>query len=65
MLDTLPATLEFVQAVSTPDGIYEPATGTWTLPGLGTEADDSAAELRLQALVRSGLLAEPSEVVGW
>jgi uncharacterized repeat protein (TIGR01451 family) len=61
--DTLPATANFVEAVSTPGGVYEPATGIWTLPSLGTGDDDRAAELRLQALVSSDLLADPSDVV--
>ena len=63
LLDTLPDAVEFVQAVSTPGGIFDPATGIWTLPPLGTGAEDSAAELRLQAMVRSGLLTEPNDTV--
>jgi uncharacterized repeat protein (TIGR01451 family) len=63
LLDTLPDAVEFVQAVSTPGGIFDPATGIWTLPPLGTGAEDSAAELRLQALVRSGLLTDPNDTV--
>ncbi len=61
--DTLPDAVEFVQAVSTPGGTFDPATGLWTLPPLGTNADDSAAELQLQALVRDGLLADPNDTV--
>ena len=56
VLDTLPDAVEFVQAVSTPAGLFDPATGIWSLPPLGTGAEDGAAGLRLQALVRSGLL---------
>lgn len=63
LLDTLPDAVEFVQAVSIPGGIFDPATGIWTLPPLGTGAEDSAAELRLQALVRSGLLTDPNDTV--
>lgn len=63
VLDTLPAAVEFVQAVSTPGGLFDPANGLWTLPPLGTGADDSAAELWLQALVRSDLLADPNDTV--
>mgnify|MGYP001824349534 FL=1 len=63
VLDTLPDAVEFVQAVSTPEGIFDPANGIWTLPPLGTGADNSAAELRLQALVRSGLLTDPNDTV--
>jgi uncharacterized repeat protein (TIGR01451 family) len=62
VLDTLPVTVEFLQAVSMPSGLYEPATGIWTLPRLGTSEEDRAAELRLQALVRSNLLVEPNDV---
>jgi len=62
VLDTLPSTLEFVQAVSTLNGLYDPATGTWTLPSLGTTTDDNAAQLRLQALVKANLLAGPEDV---
>mgnify|MGYP001817845067 FL=1 len=63
VLDTLPDAVEFVQAVSTPAGLFEPATGIWSLPPLGTGAQDSAAGLRLQALVRSGLLTDPNDTV--
>ena len=61
--DTLPYAVEFVQAVSTPGGTFDPATGLWTLPPLGTDAGDSTAELQLQALVRDGLLADPNDTV--
>jgi uncharacterized repeat protein (TIGR01451 family) len=63
VLDPLPATVGFVQAVSRPSGLYEPSTGIWTLPSLGTSEDDRAAELRLQVLVSGDLLADPSDVV--
>ena len=63
VLDTLPDAVEFVQAVSTPAGLFDPATGIWSLPPLGTGAEDGAAGLRLQALVRSGLLADPNDTV--
>jgi uncharacterized repeat protein (TIGR01451 family) len=63
VLDTLPAAVQFVQAVSMPGGMFDPATGLWTLPTLGTGADDSAAELRLQVLVRSDLLADANDTV--
>jgi uncharacterized repeat protein (TIGR01451 family) len=63
LLERLPDEVEFVQAESTPGGIFDPATGIWTLPPLGTGAEDSAAELQLQALVRSGLLTGPNDTV--
>jgi uncharacterized repeat protein (TIGR01451 family) len=47
VLDTFPATVDFVQALSTPSGLYEPVTGIWALPSLGTGEDDRAAQLRL------------------
>jgi uncharacterized repeat protein (TIGR01451 family) len=63
VLDRLPDAVEFIQAASTPIGAFDPATGIWTLPRLGTGADDSAATLRLEALVRSNLLADPNGTV--
>ena len=62
VLDNLPVAVDFVQAVSTPGGLYEPATGIWTLPSLGTVEEERAAELRLEALVRNDLLADPNDV---
>ena len=62
VLDLLPLTVDFVQAMSTPSGLYEPATGIWTLPSLGTSEDERVAELQLQALVNSDLLADSSDV---
>jgi uncharacterized repeat protein (TIGR01451 family) len=64
VLDVLPEAVDFVQAVSTPGGLFDPATGIWSLPPLGTGAEDSAAELRLDVLVRAGLLADPNEALG-
>jgi hypothetical protein len=46
--------------VSTSDGTFDPASGIWTLPILGTSAEDKAAELRLQALVGPDLLSDPN-----
>jgi uncharacterized repeat protein (TIGR01451 family) len=63
ILDTLPDEVEFVQAESTPGGTFDPATGIWALPTLGTGAEDSAAALQIQALVRSGLLTDPNDTV--
>jgi uncharacterized repeat protein (TIGR01451 family) len=62
VLDVLPGTVDFVQAVSTPGGLFEPATGIWMPPSLGTGEDDRTAELQLQALVSNGLLADPDDV---
>ena len=62
VLDTLPVTVEFLQSVSTPSGLYDSVTGIWTLTRLGTSEVDRSAELRLQALVRSNLLVEPNDV---
>jgi uncharacterized repeat protein (TIGR01451 family) len=62
VLDTFPETLDFVESVSTPSGLYEPVTGIWTLPSLGIGEDDRTAELRIQALVSNGLLADPNDV---
>jgi uncharacterized repeat protein (TIGR01451 family) len=63
VFDALPAQVEFIEAESTPSGLYEPATGLWTLPSLGIGEDDRVASLQLQALVSSDLLADPSDVV--
>jgi uncharacterized repeat protein (TIGR01451 family) len=61
--DTLPDAVGFVQAETTPGGLFDPATGLWSLPPLGTGADDNAARLQLQVLVRAGLLADPNETL--
>jgi len=63
LLDMLPDAVEFEQAESTPGGAFDPATGIWALPPLGTGAEDSAAALQLQVLVRSGLLSDPNDTV--
>ena len=63
VLDTLPATVDLVTAMSTPDGTYDPASGIWTLPILGTSAENKAAELRLQVLVGPDLLSDPNVVL--
>jgi len=61
--DALPDAVEFVQADATPAGTFDPISGIWSLPRLGTDAGDSTAMLRLQALVRAGLLADPNHTV--
>ena len=61
--DTLPDSVEFIQAVATPEGLFDPASGIWSLPALGTGADDSAAQLELRVLVRAGLLADPNDTL--
>ena len=63
VLDTLPAEVQFVQAMPTPDGTYNSITGVWTLPTLGTGANDKTAGLQLQALVNQNLINNPDDVV--
>jgi uncharacterized repeat protein (TIGR01451 family) len=63
VLDTLPAEVQFVQAMPTPDGTYNSITGVWTLPTLGTGANDKTAGLQLQALVNQNLISNPDDVV--
>jgi uncharacterized repeat protein (TIGR01451 family) len=64
VLDTLPAEVQFVQAMPTPDGTYNSITGVWTLPTLGTGTNDKTAGLQLQALVNQNLINNPDDVVG-
>ena len=63
VLYTLPAEVDFVEASLIPGGSYDPASGIWTLPILGTDEEDNAARLVLQALVHPDLLMNPDEVV--
>ncbi|MGB5715625.1 MAG: JDVT-CTERM domain-containing protein [Gammaproteobacteria bacterium] len=63
VLYTLPAKVDFVEASLKPVGSYDPASGIWILPILGTGEDDNAAGLVLQALVHPNLLLNPDEVV--
>ena len=49
VLDTLPAEVQFVQATPTPGGTYNSTNGVWTLPTLGTDANDKTAGLQIQA----------------
>lgn len=63
VLDKLPTTLEFVDAIPTPEGIYDPASGIWTLPTLGTDKNSKTAGLRIHALVDADLIPDPTEYV--
>lgn len=63
VLDTLPAEVDFVDAMPTPGGVYNPVSGVWTLPALGTGEDDNAAGLKIQALVEANLIADPTKFV--
>jgi len=64
VLDTLPAGVQFVQAVPTTGGTYNSITGIWTLPTLGTGTNDKTAGLQIQALVNQNLINNPDDVVG-
>lgn len=64
LLDTLPAEVQFVQAMPTPGGTYNSITGIWTLPTLGTDTNNKAAGLQIQALVNQNLIINPDDVVG-
>jgi uncharacterized repeat protein (TIGR01451 family) len=61
--DALPAEVTFVQATPTPGGSYDPVSGIWTLPALGTLPADRIAGLEIQALVAQNLLPGPNDVV--
>ena len=63
VLDKLPITLEFADAIPTPGGIYDPVSGIWTLPTLGTDENSKTAGLRIQAIVQADLIADPTEYV--
>jgi uncharacterized repeat protein (TIGR01451 family) len=64
VLDTLPAEVQFVQATPTPGGTYNSINGVWTLPTLGTGANDKTAGLQIQVLVNQNLIITPDDVVG-
>lgn len=64
VFDALPTELQFVQATPTPGGIYNAITGVWTLPTLGTDANDKTAGLQIQALINQNLINNPDDVVG-
>jgi len=63
VLDTLPAEVQFVQATPTPGGTYNSINGIWTLPTLGTGANDKTAGLQIQVLVNQNLINNPDDVV--
>ena len=63
VLDKLPATLEFADAIPTPGGIYDLASGIWTLPSLGAGEIGKTAGLLIQAIVQADLIADPTEYV--
>ena len=63
VLDTLPAEVQFVQATPTPGGTYNSMTGVWTLPTLGTDANDKTAGLQIQVMVNQNLINNPDDVV--
>ena len=63
VLDVLPSEVDFVDSVSTPGGVYNPLSGIWTLPALGTAEGEKTAELKIQALVRANLIEDPAKFV--
>jgi uncharacterized repeat protein (TIGR01451 family) len=63
VLDALPVEVDFVDATPTPDGMYNPVTGAWTLPALGTGEQDNTAGLTIQALVGTNLSADTATFV--
>ena len=63
VLDSLPAEVQFVQATPTPGGSYNSINGVWTLPTLGTGANDKTAGLQIQVLVNQNLINNPDDVV--
>ena len=63
VLDALPAEVQFVLASPSLGGTYNSITGVWTLPTLGTGADDKTAGLHIQVLVNLNLINNPDDVV--
>jgi uncharacterized repeat protein (TIGR01451 family) len=63
VLDTLPAEVDFVEAMSTLGGIFEPSTGNWDVPALGTNEVNKTAELQLRVLVKTDILSGSMDVV--
>jgi len=63
VLDALPSEVDFVDSVSTPGGVYNPLSGIWTLPTLGTGEGEKTAELKIQALMRANLIEDPAKFV--
>ena len=62
VLDKLPAGTDFVDATPLPNGAFDPLTGIWTVPSLGTSENDRTASLTLQVLVHTNLLADSDTV---
>ena len=62
VLDKLPAGTDFVDAKPLPDGAFDPLTGIWTVPSLGTSEKDRTSSLILQVLVHTNLLADSDTV---
>ena len=62
VLDKLPAGTDFVDAKPLPDGAFDPLTGIWTVPSLGSSEKDRTASLILQVLVHTNLLANSDTV---
>jgi uncharacterized repeat protein (TIGR01451 family) len=63
VLDDLPAEVDFVEAISTLNGVYEPSSGIWEVPILGTSELNKTAELQLRVLVKADILSSPNDVV--
>ena len=63
VLNMLPDMVDLVEAIPAAGGAYDPVSGIWSLPALGTMDDNRSAGLKILALVRTGLLADPSAFV--
>jgi uncharacterized repeat protein (TIGR01451 family) len=63
ILETLPASVEFVAATPTQGGSYDPVSGIWTLPNLGISENDNTAGLHIEALVKANLIPDPTGYV--
>ena len=63
VLDVLPAEVGFVDAIPTPGGVYNPLSGVWSLPTLGTGVGDKTAELIIRAQVGANLITDPTRFV--
>lgn len=61
--DILPAEVDFVDAISTLNGFYEPSTGIWEIPILGTTDANKTAALQLRVLVKAGILSDPMDFI--
>ena len=63
VLDSLPTEVDFVEAMSTLGGIFEPSTGIWEIPTLGTSEANKTAELQLRVLIKADIISGPIGVV--